>query len=53
LRNFELVYATRQLLDAVSLVEELQRMLTISKSLSAGQARTYHTREFASEKQNY
>ena len=28
-------------------------MLTISKSLSAGQARTYHSREFASEKQNY
>ena len=28
-------------------------MLTISKSLSAGQARTYHAREFASEKQNY
>src|SRR6202453_1192377 len=29
------------------------RMLTISKSLSAGQARTYHSREFTSEKQNY
>src|SRR5580658_7155283 len=28
-------------------------MLTISKSLSAGQARTYHSREFTSEKQNY
>src|SRR5271170_1744961 len=28
-------------------------MLTISKSLSAGQARTYHAREFASERQNY
>ncbi|WP_035351376.1 MobF family relaxase [Edaphobacter aggregans] len=28
-------------------------MLTISKSLSAGQARTYHSREFSSEKQNY
>ena len=28
-------------------------MLTISKSLSAGQARTYHEREFTSEKQNY
>src|ERR1700688_2390130 len=28
-------------------------MLTISKSLSAGQARTYHAREFVSEKQNY
>jgi conjugative relaxase-like TrwC/TraI family protein len=28
-------------------------MLTISKSLSAGQARTYHDREFTSEKQNY
>jgi len=28
-------------------------MLTISKPLSAGQARTYHKREFASERQNY
>jgi len=28
-------------------------MLTISKSLSAGQARIYHSREFTSEKQNY
>src|ERR1700678_3311263 len=28
-------------------------MLTISKSLSAGQARTYHAREFISERQNY
>jgi conjugative relaxase-like TrwC/TraI family protein len=28
-------------------------MLTISKALSAGQARTYHAREFMSEKQNY
>ncbi len=28
-------------------------MLTISKSLSAGQARTYHSREFTSEEQNY
>ncbi|MGI8741690.1 MAG: relaxase domain-containing protein [Bryobacteraceae bacterium] len=29
-------------------------MLTISsKPLSAGQARTYHAREFASERQNY
>jgi conjugative relaxase-like TrwC/TraI family protein len=28
-------------------------MLTISKPLSAGQARTYHEREFASEQQNY
>jgi conjugative relaxase-like TrwC/TraI family protein len=28
-------------------------MLTISKPLSASQARTYHQREFASEKQNY
>src|SRR6202048_3371598 len=28
-------------------------MLTISKPLSAGQARTYHAREFASEEQNY
>jgi conjugative relaxase-like TrwC/TraI family protein len=28
-------------------------MLTISKPLSAGQARTYHAREFASEQANY
>jgi len=28
-------------------------MLTISKPLSAGQARTYHAREFASEQSNY
>jgi hypothetical protein len=28
-------------------------MLTISKSLSAGQARTYHACEFVSEEQNY
>jgi conjugative relaxase-like TrwC/TraI family protein len=28
-------------------------MLTISKSLSAGQARRYHEREFTSERQNY
>src|SRR5580698_523114 len=28
-------------------------MVTISKALSAGQARTYHAREFISEKQNY
>ena len=29
------------------------RMLTLSKALSANQARTYHAREFTSEKQNY
>ena len=28
-------------------------MLTISKALSAAQARTYHAREFVSETQNY
>jgi len=28
-------------------------MLTMSKALSAGQAQTYHSREFASEEQNY
>ncbi|MEO6815733.1 MAG: relaxase domain-containing protein, partial [Edaphobacter sp.] len=28
-------------------------MLTISKPLSAGQARTYHAREFVSQEQNY
>src|SRR5215469_17521146 len=28
-------------------------MLTISKPLSASQARTYHEREFASQQQNY
>ena len=39
--------------DAAAHVVEYMRMLTISKSLSAGQARTYHSREFTSEKQNY
>jgi hypothetical protein len=28
-------------------------MLTISKPLSASQARTYHAREFAAQEQNY
>jgi hypothetical protein len=28
-------------------------MLSISQPLSAGQARTYHAREFASSEQNY
>ena len=28
-------------------------MLTISKPLSSGQARTYHTKEFTSKEQNY
>ncbi len=28
-------------------------MLTLSKPLSAGQVRSYHEREFASERQNY
>jgi len=32
---------------------EFTRMLTISEALSAGQAQTYHSREFASEQQNY
>ena len=32
---------------------EVPRMLTLSKALSASQARTYHAREFTSEKQNY
>lgn len=32
---------------------EFTRMLTISKALSARQAQTYHSREFASEQQNY
>src|SRR5271163_265319 len=39
--------------DAAAHVVEYMRMLTISKSLSAGQARIYHSREFTSEKQNY
>jgi hypothetical protein len=43
----------RQKRDAAAHVVEYMRMLTISKSLSAGQARTYHSREFTSEKQNY
>src|SRR6202789_59141 len=45
--------SVRQKRDAAALVMESMRMLTISKSLSAGQARTYHSREFTSEKQNY
>ncbi len=36
-----------------ALAAELDHMLTISKALSAEQARTYHAREFVSEKQNY
>ena len=36
-----------------SLRVEVPRMLTLSKALSASQARTYHAREFTSEKQNY
>src|SRR5260370_39256749 len=32
---------------------ETRPMLTISKAISAGQAQTYHSREFASERQNY
>lgn len=36
-----------------SLRVEALRMLTLSKALSANQARTYHAREFTSEKQNY
>jgi len=39
--------------DITALVAELDRMLTISKALSAGQAWTYHAREFVSETQNY
>ena len=41
----------RQNRDAAALAVELMRMLTISKSLSAGQARTYHSGEFTSEEQ--
>ena len=32
---------------------EISLMLTLSKPLSAGQVRSYHEREFASERQNY
>src|SRR5208282_463087 len=34
-------------------VVDLNRMLTISKALSAEQAQAYHEREFVSDKQNY
>src|SRR6266581_2142392 len=49
----ELLYPTGSLRDAAALTSGVQSMLTISKALSAGQAQTYHSREFASEQQNY
>src|ERR1700744_4794425 len=44
---------SKQLRASAASVVRLLHMLTISKALSAGQARTYHAREFISEKQNY
>ncbi len=45
--------ATRHLEGRLDLFPApLDVMLTISKFLSSGQARTYHAREFASEKAN-
>jgi conjugative relaxase-like TrwC/TraI family protein len=37
----------------VLVLEYPRHALTISKALSAGRAQTYHSREFASEQQNY
>ena len=49
----ELVYVARHCEMLPRSFPELKRMLTISKALSAGQAQTYHAREFSSERQNY
>ena len=51
--EFELVYVARHCEMLPRSFPELKRMLTISKALSAGQAQTYHAREFSSEQQNY
>src|SRR6266481_2765267 len=51
--RFWVSLSCRQERDAAALIPELRRMLTISKPSSAGQAQTYHAREFSSEQQNY
>ena len=51
--TFGVTLCSKQLRDFASRVLRLLRMLTLSKALSANQARTYHAREFTSEKQNY
>jgi TrwC relaxase len=49
----ELVYVACSARCCDALLSELYSMLTISKALSARQAQSYHSREFASEQQNY
>src|ERR1700722_4827878 len=51
--TFGVTLCSKQLRDSAAHVLRLLRMLTLSKALSANQARTYHAREFTSEKQNY
>src|SRR5580698_4667271 len=51
--TFGVTLCSKQLRDSAVHVLRLLRMLTLSKALSANQARTYHAREFTSEKQNY
>src|SRR5271170_747520 len=51
--TFRVTLCSKQLRDSAAHVLRPLRMLTLSKALSANQARTYHAREFTSEKQNY
>src|ERR1700744_5880032 len=51
--TFGVTLCSKQLQDSAVHVLRLLRMLTLSKALSANQARTYHAREFTSAKQNY
>src|SRR6201994_4907635 len=51
--TFGVTLCSKQLRDAADRVLRFRCMLTPSKALSATQARTYHAREFTSEKQNY
>jgi hypothetical protein len=51
--TFGVTLCSKQLRDAAVHVLRVLRVLTLSKALSAKQARTYHAREFTSEKQNY
>src|SRR6201996_7346339 len=51
--TFKVTLCSKQLQDSAVHVLRLLRMSTLSKALSANQARTYHAREFTSAKQNY
>lgn len=51
--TFRVTLCSKQLRDAADRVFRFRCMLTLSKALSANQARTYHAREFTSAKQNY